>query len=93
MVIKSFACKYTEKLWEGEVPKKFSSFAYQAKRRLNVLNAASCLKDLALNPGNRLHQLTGSLKNYHSISINMQYRIIFKWENDSAINVEIIDYH
>lgn len=62
-------------------------------RKLAYLNAAVSLPDLQIPPSNRLHQLQGKLKNYYSISINMQWRIIFLWKDGNAFEVEIIDYH
>ena len=65
----------------------------QARRRLDNLNAATSLQDLALNPGNRLHALMGDRQGQHSISINMQYRVCFVWKDGDAYDVEISDYH
>jgi proteic killer suppression protein len=58
-----------------------------------MLNAASAIEDLRSPPGNRLEQLTGTLKGFHSIRINQQWRIIFRWCDGGAEEVKIIDYH
>ncbi len=64
-----------------------------AQRKLDLLNAAQDLMDLRVPPGNRLEVLKGDLKGYHSIRINDQYRIIFKWALVNALDVQITDYH
>jgi len=62
-------------------------------RRLDYLNAAIGLEDLRIPPSNRLHALKGDLAGYYSISVNMQWRIVFIWRNGHAHNVKMIDYH
>jgi proteic killer suppression protein len=64
-----------------------------ARRKLIQIDGSISLDDLRIPPGNRLHVLTGDRKGQHSISINMQYRICFKWVNGNALDVEITDYH
>ena len=64
-----------------------------ARRKLRMLNNSQTINDLMVLPSNRLEKLSGTLKDYHSIRINNQWRIIFKWENQHAFEVEIIDYH
>ena len=64
-----------------------------ALRKLDVLNAAVVIDDLRVPPGNRLERLTGDLLGKHSIRINDQWRIIFRWKEGGAEEVEIIDYH
>lgn len=64
-----------------------------AMRKLDMIGAASCLKDLKIPPSNYLEALKGELKGWHSIRINDQYRIIFRWVNDAAEDVNIVDYH
>ena len=64
-----------------------------ARRKLRMLNAAREINDLRVPPGNRLEALKGDLKGYHSIRINQQWRIIFKWEAGNCQEVEIVDYH
>jgi len=60
---------------------------------LRMLDAAIKIEDLRVPPGNRLHKLEGDRTGQHSISINMQYRICFKWSDGNAQEVEIVDYH
>lgn len=64
-----------------------------ARRKLFYLNEAESLNDLRIPPGNRLEQLKGSLTGFHSIRINDQFRIIFKWANNMATEVSVLDYH
>jgi proteic killer suppression protein len=64
-----------------------------ARRKLRMLNNSFNLKDLSIPPSNRLEKLKGHYADYHSIRINDQWRIIFKWSKGSSHNVEIIDYH
>lgn len=93
-MIKTFKCKETGKIYNGIYSKMFS--ANVQKRALDKLfniNAALDIKDLINPPSNRLHSLEGDRKGQYSISINMQWRICFTWENNNAFNVEIIDYH
>ncbi len=65
----------------------------QALRRLDILNAATRIEDLMLNPGNRFESLTGKRQGQYSIRINRQWRICFEWDGLDIVNVEIIDYH
>ena len=85
----------TERFAQGEHVKDFSGFARQAEVRLDRLDAANSLKDLAALPGNRLERLQGDRKGQYSIRINDQWRICFEWPEGSPgpINVEITDYH
>lgn len=71
----------------------FHGVARPAKRKLEAVNAASRLSDLAIPPANRLEKLKGSLKDFHSIRINDQWRIVFKWFDGDAYEVRIADYH
>ena len=64
-----------------------------ARRKLDMLNAANDLRDLRIPPANRLEELKGSLKGFHSIRINDQYRILFRWLRQNVADVQIIDYH
>jgi toxin HigB-1 len=91
-MIKSFKCKYTEKLYHGKFVKRFSSIGRQAERRLRLLDEAETLKELENFPSNRFEKLIGDRKDQYSISINMQWRICFKW-SDEPYDVEIVDYH
>jgi proteic killer suppression protein len=94
-MIKSYADKKTEALTEGQHVKEFSGFRRQAEKRLDILEAAESLADLAALPSNRLEALRGGRKGQHRIRINRQWRICFEWPSDSdgLINVEIVDYH
>lgn len=93
-MIVSFRDKETERIWEGEVSRRFPpDILRTAKRRLLILHAAISLKDLRVPPGNRLHALSGDREGQWSISINDQWRICFEWRSGNATNVEITDYH
>jgi toxin HigB-1 len=92
-MIRSFQYKKTEKLFEDRFVREFSSFQQQARKKLLMLNAAKSLKDLEVPPGNRLEKLAGNRGGQYSIRINDQWRICFGWDDGSATNVEIVDYH
>ena len=93
-MIISFGDKRTKKIWEGEHVKGFSTDIQEiARRKLRMLNNSQDLNDLMIPPSNRLEKLKGNLKDYYSIRINNQWRIIFKWNNGNAEQIEIIDYH
>jgi toxin HigB-1 len=93
-LILSFSSKETELIWNGFFSKKFPSTIQQtARRKLVQVNSALDINDLRVPPGNRLEQLKGSLKGKHSIRINDQWRIVFKWTKGNAFEVEIKDYH
>ena len=91
-MIRSFKYKYTEKLYHGKFVKRFSSIGRQAERCLRLLDEAETLKELEKFPSNRFERLIGDRKDQYSISINMQWRICFKWK-DEPYDVEIVDYH
>ncbi len=92
-MIKTFKCKNTEKFFNDLDVKRFRSISKVARVKLEVLNAAVSLNSLRVPPGNRLEQLKGNRKGQHSIRINDQWRICFVWKNESATEVEIVDYH
>ena len=92
-MIKAFKCKDTEKLFNDLDVKKFRSISKAARIKLEVLNAAVSLDSLRVPPGNRLEQLKGNRKGQHSIRINNQWRVCFMWKEESAMKVEIVDYH
>jgi proteic killer suppression protein len=93
-MIISFGSKETEKIWNGIVVKKPSIEIQQiGRRKLRMLNNSQDLADLRIPPSYRLEKLNGNLKNYYSIRINNQWRIIFIWENGNASHVEIVDCH
>jgi proteic killer suppression protein len=93
MMIKTFADKHTQRLFEGESPRRFRAFQRQAERKLQMLDAAATLDFLRSPPGNRLEALSGNRKGQHSIRINQQWRLCFRWHNGDAFDVEITDYH
>ena len=92
-MIRSFADKETRKLWETERSVRFQAIARTSLRRLIQLNAAESLEDLRMPPGNHLEALSGDRKGFHSIRINQQCRICFRWTINGPENVEIVDYH
>jgi proteic killer suppression protein len=92
-VIRSFGDKRTEALFGDEFVRDFQGVARRAKRKLEALNAASCIEDLRVPPSNRLEKLSGQLKDFYSIRINDRWRVIFKWRSGDAYEVRIVDYH
>lgn len=93
-VILSFGCAETERLFRGELARRLpSSIQRSARRKLLMLHAATELRQMAVPPGNRLEALKGARKGQHSIRINDQWRICFRWEDGNAHEVEIVDYH
>lgn len=93
-MIRSFGTKETEAIWNGEVVRKLpTSMQEVARRKLRMINNAQDIADLRIPPANRLEKLAGRLKDFYSIRINDQWRIIFKWQSGNASEVEIIDYH
>ncbi|MFA4851725.1 MAG: type II toxin-antitoxin system RelE/ParE family toxin [Bacteroidales bacterium] len=93
-MIKSFGSKETEKIWEGIRSTKLPyEIQHIGRRKLRMLNNSVLIIDLRIPPSNRLEKLSGNRKDYHSIRINDQWRIIFKWNNGHSFEVEIIDYH
>jgi proteic killer suppression protein len=93
-MIVSFKDKETEKIWNGIVSKKLPREIQDiARRKLRMINNSIDVSDLRIPPANRLEKLKGNLKEFNSIRINNQWRIIFKWDNGNALEVEIIDYH
>jgi proteic killer suppression protein len=93
-MIKSFACRETEKIFSGRFSKKLPrDIQLIAERKLIMLSNAATLNDLRIPPANRLERLSGARSNQHSIRINRQWRICFEWRADGVYDVEIIDYH
>jgi len=93
-VIKTFADKQTAAVFAGEQVRKLPPEIQQtARRKLKLLDAATSLDALRVPPGNRLEALKNDRKGQHSIRINDQWRICFRWEDDGAAGVEITDYH
>ncbi|CAA6825326.1 MAG: Plasmid maintenance system killer protein [uncultured Sulfurovum sp.] len=93
-MVKSFSDKETEQLYVTGKSRKIPSTIHKvALRKLDYLNGAFELEDLKVPPANRLEKLLGDLNEFYSIRINKQYRVIFKFENNNAYEVKIIDYH
>lgn len=93
-MITSFGSKSTEKVWNGERVKELPlEIQNVGRRKLRMLNNSQNLADLKIPPSNRLEKLSAKLKDFYSILINDQWRIIFKWNNGLAFEVEIVDYH
>ena len=93
-MISSFGSKETEMIWLGQRVKKLpNEVQLVGRRKLRMLNNSQDLADLRIPPSNRLEKLGGNLKDFYSIRINIQWRIIFKWDGGNAHEVEIIDYH
>jgi proteic killer suppression protein len=96
-MIKSFGNKTAEDIYHGDKTHnacKLPALLHgKARRLLDQLNAAPSLNFMRISPGNRLGKLTGDLEKFWSIRINDQWRIIFRWEDEDALDVSIIDYH
>jgi toxin HigB-1 len=92
-VIRSFRDKETEKVFRREFSRKFPGVAVVAKRKLDHIDAAATVSDLRAIPGNRLEALAGDRAGQHSIRVNDQWRICFRWVAADALEVEIVDYH
>ncbi|PYS82629.1 MAG: hypothetical protein DMF70_07775 [Acidobacteria bacterium] len=92
-MIRSFRCVETQKLFSDRPSKKFRSISRSARRKLEMMHAAQELNDLRNPPGNRLEMLKGDRAGQHSIRINDQFRICFRWVERHAEDVEIVDYH
>ena len=93
-MIKSFKCKETEKIFNGWFSKKLPQKIQKlADRKLTMLCYAQTLNDLKIPPSNRLEALSGTRAGQYSIRINKQWRICFKWQENSVTEVEITDYH
>ncbi|MGZ0657670.1 type II toxin-antitoxin system RelE/ParE family toxin [Coraliomargarita sp. W4R72] len=93
-MIKGFSSKETEKVWNRQRSSKLPpTIQSKARDKLAQLDAAFAIDDLRFPPGNRLESLQGGRKGQHSIRINQQWRICFRWNDDHAYDVEITDYH
>jgi len=93
-MIKSFGSKATETIWNGQFAKGLPNQIQQvARRKLRMISNAQDINDMRVPPANHLEKLRGNLKGYYSIRINAQWRIIFKWLNQDAYEVKIVDYH
>ncbi|MBW0435462.1 type II toxin-antitoxin system RelE/ParE family toxin [Leptospira yasudae] len=93
-MINSFKSKETEKIWNQEfskkLPNQIQSLAY---RKLVMIARSKQVEDLKIPPANHLEKLSGNRAGQHSIRINDQWRICFKWKDGNAYDVEIVDYH
>jgi len=93
-MIRSFADRKTQRLFrDGNCSAAWRAFEATALRKLDMLDAATALADLRSPPGNRLEALKGDRKGQHSIRINDQWRVCFRWTKDGPEKVEITDYH
>jgi toxin HigB-1 len=96
-VIASFADGATEDVFDGRDTRRARGCPVElwriARRKLDQLNRASDLRDLAVPPGNRLERLKGDRLGHHSVRINERYRLCFTWKDGDAFEVEITDYH
>jgi len=92
-MIRSFACRDTERIFTGERARKFDQIDRQARRKLIMLDEAERLEALRSPPGNRLEALRGDRAGQYSIRINDQWRIVFVWREDGPHDVAIVDYH
>ena len=93
-MIKSFGDKESKKIWDGIRSKKLPNEIQDVvRRKLRMINNAQEVNDLRIPPANRLEKLKGDLEEYFSVRINNQWRIIFKWINNDAYDIRIVDYH
>ncbi len=93
-MIRGFACRETERLFNDEASRRLPhQIQRAARRKLLLLNQARSLNDLRVPYGNHLEALKGDRKGQHSIRINDQWRICFRWEGQDAFGVEIVDCH
>ncbi len=92
-MIKTFRCRDTEALFEDRFVRRFQAIERAARRKLEMLDAATTLSAFSLVPGNRLEALKGDRIGQYSIRINDQWRLCFEWSEGDSFNVEIVDYH
>jgi proteic killer suppression protein len=92
-MIQSFSDQDTEELFVSEKSRRFSAISRVALRKLIQMNRANSLQDLTVPPGNRLEALRGDLAGFHSIRVNDQWRIVFRWTESGPDEVAIVDYH
>ena len=92
-MIRSFKCRDTQSMYYGTRVKRFANIESAAMRKLAILNRARVLEDLRIPPANRLEALAGNRKGQHSIRINGQWRLCFKFNAGQVDDVEIVDYH
>ena len=93
-MVVSFGSKETERIWLGEQVTKLPLEVQKiGRRKLRMIHNSQNIADLRIPPANRLEKLSGNLKDFYSIRINDQWRIIFQWSAGQATKVEIVDYH
>ena len=93
-MIESFGDKRTEQIFSGErVTKLDANLQIKVLRRLRYLDAAEQLEDLRIPPSNKLEKKEGDLQDFYAIWVNTQWRIIFRWKDNGAYDVQLIDYH
>ncbi|HUO57004.1 MAG TPA: type II toxin-antitoxin system RelE/ParE family toxin [bacterium] len=92
-MIRTFRDKDAGALFHDNAVPRFRNIERVARRKLLYLNAAKRLEDLKVPPGNRLEALRGDRKGQHSVRINDQWRVCFRWHDGEAFDVEIVDYH
>jgi len=93
-VLRSFGDKETERVWRRERSRRFDQDTQRAAlRKLLILDAADSLDDLRVPPGNRLEKLRGDRAGQHSVRVNQQWRVCFRWTDAGPEGVEIVDYH
>ena len=92
-MIRSFGDKATEALFHGRRTRFPTEVRRIGRRKLDMLHAATQLQDLRSPPGNRLELLKGKLKGLHSIRVNEQWRVVFRWEASDAFDAKVTDYH
>ena len=92
-MIRSFADRETESLFDREASRRWGAIARVALRRLRLLHRAKTMDDLRVPPGNRLEALKGGRAGQYSVRVNDRYRICFRWERGDAYDVELTDYH
>ena len=93
-MIRSFACRETQRVFEDEVSRRLPMQIQRvARRKLLLLHQARALSDLRAPRGNRLEALQDDRRGQHSIRVNDQWRVCFRWRGEDAFDVEIVDYH
>mgnify|MGYP003108838210 CR=1 len=92
-MIQSFKGKPAKALWEGKNSKLPAEISQRAADKLSILHSSTTIDSLRIPPSNHLEALTGDRKGQHSIRINKQWRICFRWEDGNAHDVEVTDYH
>ena len=96
-MIESFGNRLAEDLFDDKLSRTARQFPQElrraARRKLLYLHDAAELRDLRVPPGNRLEALKGKWKGFHSIRINDQWRVVFRWKDGNASKVQIVDYH